>query len=131
MQRLENLKAIDLSFSEQLIQVPDLSGAPNIESVTLRYCVHLGEVPSYFGSLQKLTSLNLKGCSSLDKVSALPKNVINVNLKRCESLKSLPSNIYALKSLRRLELAGCSKFDYSKKFLEFLDGLKYHLENLN
>ncbi|GMN46356.1 hypothetical protein TIFTF001_015544 [Ficus carica] len=131
IQCLENLKAIDLSYSEQLIQVPDLSGAPNIESVTLRYCVHLQEVPSYFGSLQKLTSLNLKGCSSLVRVSALPENVINVNLKRCESLESLPSNICTLKSLRRLKLAGCSKFESSKELLKFLDNLKYNLENLN
>ena len=131
LQCIENLKAIDLSYSKQLIQVPDLSQAPNIETVTLSYCVCLREVPLYFGGLEKLTSLNLKGCSSLDRVSALPENVINVNLKRCESLKSLPSNIYTLKSLRRLELAGCSKFDYSKTFLEFLDNLKHNLENLN
>ncbi|PON82275.1 Leucine-rich repeat [Trema orientale] len=126
VQKLEKLKVIDLSFSSQLIEIPNLSQAPNIESVTLRLCERLREVPSYFHDLEKLTSLDLEDCSSLEVVSALPRNIIEVNLTCCTSLKSLPRNISVFKSLRRLELSGCLDFDYMnfREILEFLEGLE-------
>ncbi|GMN46354.1 hypothetical protein TIFTF001_015539 [Ficus carica] len=124
VQSLENLKAIDLSFSKHLIKIPDLSQALNVERVTLKFCERLHEVPSYFEDLTKLTSLNLKGCILLERVSALPGNIIDVNLKHCTSLESLPTTICSLTSIRRLELSGCSKLDYSPELLEFLQRLE-------
>lgn len=124
VQSLENLKAIDLSFSKHLIKIPDLSQALNVERVTLKFCERLHEVPSYFEDLTKLTSLNLKGCILLERVSALPGNIIDVNLKHCTSLESLPTNICSLTSIRRLELSGCSKLDYSPELLEFLQQIE-------
>ena len=119
LQSLENLKAIDLSFSKQLIEIPDLSQALNVERVTLKLCERLREVPSYFAHLDKLTSLNLKGCVLLETVLALPKNIKHVNLLHCTSLEILPTNICSLTSIRRLELSGCSKLDCSPELLKF------------
>ena len=124
LQSLENLKAIDLSFSKQLIEIPDLSQALNVERVTLKSCERLREVPSYFAHLDKLTSLNLKGCLLLARVFALPRNIKHVNLQHCTSLERLPSNICSLTSIRRLKLSGCSKLDYSPRLLKFLQRLE-------
>ncbi|XP_024018373.1 disease resistance protein RML1B-like, partial [Morus notabilis] len=75
LQHLDNLKRVDLSGSMYLTQVPDLSLSPNLESITLQYCVRLIEAPSYIEHLEKLKELSLIGCPSLCKLSALPRNL--------------------------------------------------------
>ncbi|XP_024023440.1 disease resistance protein RML1A-like [Morus notabilis] len=77
---LDKLKSIDLSGSMQLTQVPDLSQAPNIECMNFMFCARLIEVPSYFQHLYKLKELYLIGCSSLCKLSGLPKNLRTLNV---------------------------------------------------
>ncbi|GMN65643.1 hypothetical protein TIFTF001_034710 [Ficus carica] len=72
---LDKLKSINLSGSKYLTQLPDLSQAPNIEIANFNFCVHLTEVPSYVRHLNKLKELCLKGCTSLHKLSELPKNL--------------------------------------------------------
>ncbi|KAK9923704.1 hypothetical protein M0R45_032108 [Rubus argutus] len=92
-----NLKKIDLSYSWQLVdvpnlseclesiclkgcgsldQIPDLSKCLNIASINLEGCEKLVEVPSYFENLQKLTYLNLRECPSLKSFpAAMPSNM--------------------------------------------------------
>ncbi|GMN27574.1 hypothetical protein TIFTF001_041051 [Ficus carica] len=78
---LDKLKSINLSGSKHLTQVPDLSQAPNIEIVNLDFCVHLTEVPSYVRHLNKLKELSLAGCTSLCKLSELPKNLRELDVR--------------------------------------------------
>ncbi|GMN66664.1 hypothetical protein TIFTF001_035735 [Ficus carica] len=77
---LDNLKRIDLIGSMQLTQVPDLSRAPKIESVFLNGCESLTEVPSYFQHLTKLRELSLLCCTSLSKLSRLPKSLTTLRV---------------------------------------------------
>jgi hypothetical protein len=77
---------IDLDYSEDLIEIPDLSKAPNLEIVSLTGCVSLCQLhPSIF-TVPKLRQLCLDGC------------------KKIESLKT---NIHS-KSLQTLDLTDCS-----------------------
>ncbi|XP_058743712.1 disease resistance protein RML1A-like [Vicia villosa] len=82
---LVNLKYLKLGLSKQLVELPDLSNATNLEVIDLRVCTGLISVhPSVF-TLNKLEKLDLGGCISL---------------------RSFRSNIH-LSSLRYLSLAGC------------------------
>ncbi|KAH9790014.1 ADP-ribosyl cyclase/cyclic ADP-ribose hydrolase [Citrus sinensis] len=86
VQRLVNLKHINLSHSEHLTKIPDLSLATNLESLNFQGCTCLLETHSSIQYLNKLVVLNLK---------------------HCRSLTSLSTSIH-LGSLKKLILSGCS-----------------------
>ncbi|XP_022137001.1 TMV resistance protein N-like isoform X2 [Momordica charantia] len=102
-----NLKIVDLSFCKFLVEIPDFSGIPNVETLDLNHCTSLVEVHESVGMLQKLATLSLLSCSSLQR---------------------LPPNI-KLKSLSNLFLADCSKLEAFPNILEkmkYIEGI--HLE---
>ncbi|EXC10454.1 Putative disease resistance protein [Morus notabilis] len=107
VQHLGNLKRINLSYSERLSRIPDLSRARNIESINLESCRSLLELPSYVSNLDKLTSLNLKGCSSLRNCYAFPRNIKSLDVRNCTKLQTLPNNVCDLEHLWYLNLSGC------------------------
>ena len=120
---------MDLSFCQELIELPDLSKAPKLENINLWCCRSLHQLPnlpattkylhltnsgietfpSSFDSLENLVNLDLMGCSRLKILPKLPRNIRSMSLLSCRSLESLPSNIWTLKSLRSLSLDGCSR----------------------
>ncbi|KAK9181035.1 hypothetical protein WN944_024172 [Citrus x changshan-huyou] len=87
------LKRLNLSYSKQLFEIPDLSLALNLEQLNLEGCTSLFEIHSSIQHLNKLVILNLGLCTSL---------------------KSLPTGIN-LDSLKELYLGGCSNL---KRFPE-------------
>ena len=145
-QDLQNLRKLSLKNSKKLTQLPDLSRASNIEHVDLRGCKHLLEVPPYFQHLDKLATLLLTGCPSLNKFPELPKNVnkiclsgpnieieqlcsssidhlsslVHLELTDLKMLESFP-NIIKLKSVRYLNLNRCFKL---KKFPEISEPME-------
>ncbi|XP_031266903.1 TMV resistance protein N-like [Pistacia vera] len=86
---LANIKYIDLSYSEHLLKVPDLSEAQNLECLILEDCTSLFEITPPTRDLNKL---------------------VNLNLRNCKSLSSLPNGIQS-KSLREVILSGCSSLN--------------------
>ncbi|KAJ9158953.1 hypothetical protein P3X46_024494 [Hevea brasiliensis] len=130
---LENLKLMDLSYSEDLIRIPDLpSTAPNLEFLYLRICENLVEIPSSLQNLSKLVELDLRGCYNITDCPEIPCNIriltldstgieqlpssiehlsqlVKLSLKRCKRLVSIPSSIGGLKCLEALYLNGCSR----------------------
>ncbi|XP_060667814.1 disease resistance-like protein DSC1 [Ziziphus jujuba] len=105
IQELENLKHIDLSWSTQLTQIPNLSLAPNLEGVKLKGCICLNEVPSYFQDFDKLTSLNLRSCSNLKNLPEIPQSMERLDLSEIE-IQELPSSIWSLHKLHTFHLDG-------------------------
>ncbi|KAK7270304.1 hypothetical protein RIF29_23353 [Crotalaria pallida] len=129
------LKVVDLSFSNNLIQTPNISGIPNLEELFLDGCVSLVELHQSVGQHKKLAVLSLIGCIKLKilpsklEMSSLKRlflcDCLNIkrlpdfgesmecvsvlNLMNCSNLLALPNTISNLKSLRRLNLSGCSK----------------------
>ncbi|CAL5197177.1 unnamed protein product [Lathyrus oleraceus] len=101
-QFFENLKSINLSFSESLKQSPDVAGVPNLELLVLESCTNLTEIHPSLLSHKKLILLNLKDC---------------------KRLKALPCKI-EMSSLKVLCLSGCSEFEHLPEFEE-------NMENLN
>ncbi|KAF7815856.1 TMV resistance protein N-like [Senna tora] len=91
---LDKLKFIDLSYSEDLIEMPDLRGVQNLECLLLEGCISLVRVHESLGQLRRLVKLNMKDC---------------------RNLVSLPTKL-EMNSLEELVLSGCSKLEELPEF---------------
>ncbi|KAG2671322.1 hypothetical protein I3760_14G129000 [Carya illinoinensis] len=147
---LENLKILNLSNCNNLIEIPDLSGAPNLEIITLRDCTSLCEVhPSIYelkrlkylfmfgtgikqlwtGTLAVLDNLNclsLGNCKNLIEIPDLSgaPNLEIIQLRDCTSLCEVHPSIYELKRLRYLGMSGTGIKQLWKGTLVVLHNLK-------
>ncbi|CAG7895633.1 unnamed protein product [Brassica rapa] len=86
---LGSLKEMDMSYSADLKEIPDLSKAINVKKLNLRGCKSLVALPSSIGNLSNL------------KLSKL-------DMSKCSNLKFLPADVN-LESLLILKLNGCSQ----------------------
>ncbi|CAN6544944.1 unnamed protein product [Malus baccata var. baccata] len=146
-QILVNLQVIDLSNSNYLTEVPNLSGSLKIVEINLWGCQSLVEIPSYFQHLDKLTRLYLGGYKSLKYLPKMPgniqyldlqcsgikelpesiwsnENISYLNLSDCKDLKKLPSSRCKLKNLEKLNLNSCYEFENFSEILEPMEHLK-------
>ncbi|XP_019446043.1 PREDICTED: TMV resistance protein N-like isoform X2 [Lupinus angustifolius] len=78
-QNMPMLKKIYLPFSTLLIECPDLSGSPNLESISFLGCESLGQFHQSIFTLQKLEELDVSGCTSL---TSLCSKTCSPSLKR-------------------------------------------------
>ncbi|XP_056851022.1 disease resistance protein RPP5 isoform X2 [Raphanus sativus] len=83
---LRKLKRLDVSESKELKELPDLSGANQLEELVVEGCkslTFLKDLP------QSLNSLNAHGCNSLETVS-LPSNhsIKHIDLSDCSPLNN-------------------------------------------
>ncbi|KAG5020625.1 hypothetical protein JHK87_016480 [Glycine soja] len=85
---LRNLRCLGLSGSKNLIEMPDLGEALNLEWLDLKECMKLRQIHPSIGLQKRLTFLNLKDCINL---------------------VSLPNSILGLISLEYLSFSDCSK----------------------
>ncbi|XP_034675537.1 disease resistance protein RPV1-like isoform X14 [Vitis riparia] len=146
---LDKLKVIDLSYSKDLVEIPNFSSVPNLEILILQGCTRLQSLPRNFhklehlrslscadcselksfpeikGNMSKLRELNLSGTAIIEVPSSIGrlKALQHLDLSYCKSLRSLSESICNLSSLETLILAGCSNL---KGFPE----IKYDMENL-
>ncbi|VYS59338.1 unnamed protein product [Arabidopsis thaliana] len=133
---LRNLKWMDLSDSEDLKELPNLSTATNLEELKLRNCSSLVELPSSIEKLTSLQRLDLHSCSSLVELPSFGNatKLEKLDLENCRSvvklpamrmrlssLETLPTNINLI-SLRILDLTDCSRL---KSFPEISTHIKY------
>jgi len=91
-QSLGSLEGMDLSESENLTEIPDLSKATKLESLILNNCKSLVTLPSTIGNLHRLVRLEMKECTGLE---VLPTDVNlssleTLDLSGCSSLRSFP-----------------------------------------
>ncbi|XP_050365005.1 disease resistance protein RPV1-like [Argentina anserina] len=107
VQNLGNLKCLNLSYSKQLIVVPDLSRSRYIERIDLRRCSRV-QVPSYFQSLENLTYLNLNGCENLKTFREIPCNLEFLDLS-FTGIEELSPSIWSHEKLQTLNLSFCRK----------------------
>ncbi|KAJ4719022.1 TIR-NBS-LRR disease resistance-like protein [Melia azedarach] len=126
VEHLGKLKYINVSNSKHLIKLPDLSLAPNLESLNLEGCTNLIEASS-IQYLNKLVILNLRQCQSLNSLPTsfeYLSRVVRLNLENCSRLDSLPNSICKLKSLQHFNLSGCSKLERLPEEIGDLEALK-------
>jgi len=82
------LKLLDLSYSEDLVEMSDVRETLNLEKIKLIGRVKLKKIDPSIGLLRKLTFLNIK---------------------ICKSLVSLPNTILGLSSLEFMNVSDCKK----------------------
>jgi len=146
LQKLDKLRMINLDYSKDLIEIPDLSLAPKLESVSLSYCVNLCQLhPSIFTApelrelglsycrkikilkadihLKSLTKLDLSGCSSLVEFSVTSEKMTWLSL--CgTAIDEFPSSIWRNSKLAELNLSRCEKLKIVGKKLSNDPGLE-------
>ncbi|KAG2250636.1 hypothetical protein Bca52824_080772 [Brassica carinata] len=83
---------MDLWGSHDLIEVPDLSKAPNLETLDLTDCYSLVKLPSSIPHPNKLTTINVKNCRNLETIpiGISLKSVEVLNLYGCSLLRTIP-----------------------------------------
>ncbi|KAL5753549.1 hypothetical protein ACOSP7_021769 [Xanthoceras sorbifolium] len=104
---LENLRRMDLSNSENLIEAPYISEASNLETMILYGCSSLTKFPSFPCNIKDLYLSHTAIEEIPPAIDSLNK-LVTLKLKNCTRLKNLPSNIGHVTSLTHLDLSGCS-----------------------
>nr|XP_048320482.1 disease resistance-like protein DSC1 isoform X1 [Ziziphus jujuba var. spinosa] len=94
VQSLPVLRRMDLSHSKLLTEIPDLSHvAPNLESLNLEGCTSLVQVLPFLENLEKLSYLNLAGCSKLGDLKEISRSTWYWDLVKSGGIKNFLSNI--------------------------------------
>ena len=126
-QDLPSLKEIKLRHCRQLIEMPNLSSAPNLERIDLVGCISLVAVCPSISCLSKLYVLKLNNCSKI--TSILGTKCLNILvLSNClinkfpqvprtieyllldgTAIQEIPHSIRFLSQLKWLSLHGCRK----------------------
>ncbi|CAL9238480.1 unnamed protein product [Arabidopsis halleri] len=132
---LRNLKRMNLSYSENLKELPNLSMATSLEELNLMRCSSLVELPSSIGNLTNLPALVLTGCSSLVELPSSIGNLTNLqklSLEGCSRLVSLPQLPDSLGLLEARNCESLEKLDCSFRnlgtHLNFVDCFKLNQE---
>ncbi|KAF5471317.1 hypothetical protein F2P56_011760, partial [Juglans regia] len=128
---LDNLKYIDLSYSRNLIETPDLTGAPNLEKIFLPGCRSLCKVHPSIGFLKRLKALNLDHCECLRRLpdKFCLESLEFLSLTECSRLEKFPDILGDMKSLESLVFSEPTKKDMPSSFMSF-SGLRYlHLQD--
>ncbi|XLS82922.1 hypothetical protein HN51_048753 [Arachis hypogaea] len=131
VQDLVNLKIINLSQCNQLVELPDLSKATNLEVLDVSFCKGLCELHPSVLSIPTLKNLSLSWCQKLNSVKGEihSKSLKRLDFGGCSSLeefsvtsgelsclyfifsriKSLPNELCGFITLEELNLACCSE----------------------
>jgi Leucine-rich repeat (LRR) protein len=122
-----NLKTASFFGCSSLIELPNFSHTPHLESLELEGCTSLNEVHESIGHLKRLVFLNLRSCK---KLRNLPNSISNLEsletlkLRGCCNLENLPEQLGNMTALKELELS----FTAIKQLPEFSQTSR--LENL-
>nr|XP_043629409.1 disease resistance protein Roq1-like isoform X2 [Erigeron canadensis] len=122
-----NLKFVRLGSCDSLKRFPDVSGAPNIESLHLSYCRNLVEVHESLGNLKKLCSLDMTGCFKLKCLPSILRmeSLETFILPWCSSLKRIPEFSPCMVNLSKIGISHCSKIEEIPSSIKYLSGLSY------
>ncbi|CAN6698967.1 unnamed protein product [Malus baccata var. baccata] len=125
-QNLAMLTSLNLSGSEFLEKIPNLSGSPNLRKLILNRCKRLVEVDDSVGYLDKLYSLSLYGCSRLERFATRLRlrSLQGLYLYGCTRLKSFPEIEAEMESLKYLVISKSGIIELPSS-IAYLTGLKY------
>lgn len=99
------MRVLSFDDCECITEIPDVSGAPNLEELSFGDCTNLIKIHESVGFLNKLKILNADGCSRLRafppiKLSSLEK----LKLSSCYNLKSFPEILGKMEKITVLDL---------------------------
>ncbi|MED6146142.1 hypothetical protein PIB30_031734 [Stylosanthes scabra] len=101
---LEKLSQLDLS-STDIIAIPDLSSAPNLQELSFSNCESLFAIDKSVGLLGKLRLLNASGCCKLESFPPLSlPSLEELDLSWCSSLQKFPETLDKMEKITSLTL---------------------------
>ncbi|KAJ0941865.1 putative TIR domain, P-loop containing nucleoside triphosphate hydrolase [Helianthus annuus] len=106
---LPNLRSVDLSFSKDLTQIPDLTSTPNLVKLKLEGCTKLKELHPSVLSHKRLRYINLSGCThlqSLGRSNMEMEALVTLLLSGCSNLEYVPEFGHNMKCLEHLYVDG-------------------------
>jgi hypothetical protein len=80
-QKFVNMRVLNFDDCEFITEIPDVSGAPNLEELSFGDCKILIKNHESVGFLNKLKMLNADGCSRL--VELFSYQIVNLGLSAC------------------------------------------------
>jgi hypothetical protein len=128
-QKFVNMTLLNFDECEFITHIPDVSGAPNLEELSLVHCENLVEIHDSVGFLDKLKILNVPGCCKLRTVPPIHLTSLeHLNLSQCSSLVSFPEILGNMRNITSLSLVytAISVFPYSIGYLPRLKSLELH-----
>ncbi|KAG7948082.1 hypothetical protein I3843_14G129100 [Carya illinoinensis] len=125
---LPNLKKLELHCCRNLIEMPDCSGAPNLEKIAFSSCISLCKVHPSIEKLKQLQILNMSGTQikQLWTESMVLPNLKELYLIHCKNLIEIPD----LSGAPKLEKIYLSCYTSLCKFHPSIQMLK-QLQELN
>ncbi|KAL0657363.1 hypothetical protein Bca4012_077948 [Brassica carinata] len=126
VKELPLLKWVDLSHSTKLTDLSALSKAYDLRRLNLKGCTSLDKLPEEMGNMKQLVFLNLRGCTTL---STLPERLNLISLKTIilsdgTIISTLPPTIQNFKKLVLLNLKNCTMLESLPDCLNKLKALE-------
>nr|GEW95498.1 TMV resistance protein N-like [Tanacetum cinerariifolium] len=106
---LPNLRSIDLSYSKDLISIPDLTSTPKLVKLNLEGCTKLRELHESVLLHTSLNYVNLTGCTylqSLGRSEMEMEALVTLLLTGCSNLENIPEFGQHMKCLENLYVDG-------------------------
>ncbi|KAJ9554622.1 hypothetical protein OSB04_018667 [Centaurea solstitialis] len=104
---LPNLKVLNLAYSTKLIRTPNFDGLPCLERMMLKYCTSLKEIHPSIGYHERLISLDMSQCTSLELFPPIfrMKKLESLRLTSCSKLCKFPEIQTNMDNLVELHLS--------------------------
>ncbi|CAH8354206.1 unnamed protein product [Eruca vesicaria subsp. sativa] len=146
---LESIQGFPQNLKELYLANTSVSEIPSslckLVTLDMENCKRLRHLPMGMCNMKSLAKLKLSGCSNLENIQDVPRNLkelylagtavkefptpllenlsklVILSLEDCKKLRHLPVGMSKLKSLVRLKLSGCSEL---KTIVEFPQNLK-------
>ncbi|KAG6679385.1 hypothetical protein I3842_14G128800 [Carya illinoinensis] len=116
----KGLMEFDLSYSENLIETPNLTGVPNLDKINLKGCRSLCEVHPSIGSLKRLKQLSFwaheTAITQIPSINLIPKSICSFRLKGRKLMRDPNYDIgplvgYQMQGIYDLVEVACIDFD--------------------
>ena len=127
IERLTSLTLLTLRDCKNLVCLPNAIWSLKMgDSLDLVGCTKIDKLPENLGNIEGLEKLDLSGTgikefpSSIECLTSLTK----LTLRDCKVLVCLPNAVWGLKLVNSLDLAGCTKFENLLENLGNVEGLE-------
>ncbi|XP_061356990.1 disease resistance protein Roq1-like [Gastrolobium bilobum] len=129
LKKFMNIRVLDFSKCECITEIPDVSGVPNLEKISVKECVNLTKVHESVGFLDKLKFLNAFGCRKLRSFPPIKLTSLKeLELSYCSSLEIFPEILGEMENVTELYLVGTpiKRLPFSIRYLTRLQEIELH-----
>jgi Leucine-rich repeat (LRR) protein len=113
LQVFAQLRILDFSSCESVTEIPDVSGARNLEKLSFRDCENLTKVHHSVGHLKNLKILDASGCKNLKTFPPIIlESLEQLNLSNCSILENFPEISEKMNKITEIHISGSPIREY-------------------